>query len=73
MLSFNPLANIALGDISSDFSLHAGPPKPLLEILIHFGTARVNGKLRTMSFLQNKPSEVMIFRHHNTLPKNITP
>ena len=36
------LTNITLRDVPSDFSLHASPPKSLLEILIHFGTARMN-------------------------------
>jgi hypothetical protein len=45
MYGLNPLANIALGDVSSDFPLHASPPKPLFEILKHFSTTRMNREL----------------------------
>ena len=58
MFGLNPLANITLGDISSDFSLHVSPPKPLLEILIHFSTGRMNGELRTMGFIKDNRDEV---------------
>src|SRR5436190_18391506 len=42
MFGFLSLANIALGDVSSDLPLHTSPPKLLLEILIHLGTTRMN-------------------------------
>ena len=58
MLGLNPLTNITLRDVPSDFSLHASPPKSLLEILIHFGTARMNGELRTMGFIKDNRDEV---------------
>src|SRR6185436_3522454 len=69
MFGLNPLANITLRDVPSNFSLHASPPKSLLEILIHFCTTWVNGKLRTVGFIKDNSPELMILWHHNSLPK----
>jgi hypothetical protein len=46
MTGFDPLARITLGYIFSNFSFHSGPPEVLSEILIHFGTTKMNREFR---------------------------
>ena len=43
VLSLDPLTNVTVLDERRYLSLHAMPPELLLEILIHFGSSRVNG------------------------------
>src|SRR3954470_24459889 len=53
MSRLDSLANITLGDIASDFSLHLMPPKLLFQILIHLCSSGVDRIKSIMSFLQN--------------------
>ena len=43
VLSLDPLTNVTVLDERHDLSLHAMPPELLPEVLIHFGSSRVNG------------------------------
>jgi hypothetical protein len=43
MFCLNALTNVAPGNEECNITLHAMPPKGLLEILIHLGSSGVNG------------------------------
>jgi hypothetical protein len=54
VLGLDALADVTPGNIESYFSLHTVPPKLLLQVLVHFGTSRMNGIWGLMGFLQNE-------------------
>src|SRR4051812_29632866 len=43
-------ANVTLINVTSNFLLHARPPIPLTNVLVHLGTARVNRQRGVVSF-----------------------
>ena len=53
MFGLDKVAHIATSNIVGDLSLHVVPPENLLEVLVHFGTTRVNGVSQAVGFLKN--------------------
>src|SRR4051812_21602203 len=47
---FDATTNVTLVNISSDVLLHVRPPVPLTNVLVHFGTTRVNRQMGIVSF-----------------------
>src|SRR3954462_12992062 len=47
MFGFDATANVTLVNISSDVLLHVRPPVPLMNVLVHLGTTRVNRQSTT--------------------------
>src|SRR3954469_7441509 len=59
MLCFHSVADVALGDIQGNFTLHTVPPEQVLQVLIHLSPSGVDGVRCIMSFLQD--SELQFF------------
>jgi hypothetical protein len=51
MACFHPVASITLGYILGYIHLHIGPPEILLQILVHLGTAGMNGEFGFVSLI----------------------
>jgi hypothetical protein len=54
VLGLDALTGVTPGNIKGYLSLHAMPPKLLLQVLVHFGTSRVNRIGSIMGLLQNE-------------------
>jgi hypothetical protein len=54
VLSLDALADVTPGNIKGYLSLHAMPPKLLLQVLIHLGTSWMDRIWGVMGFLQNE-------------------
>ena len=66
VLSLDPLTNVTILDKQRDFTLHAMPPKFLLEILVHFGPSRVNGVEGLVCLLHDELFQVIVRRNTDT-------
>ena len=53
MFGLDKVAHIATSNIVGDLPLHVVPPENLLEVLVHFGTTRVDGVSRAVGFFKN--------------------
>jgi hypothetical protein len=51
MACFHLVASIALGYILGYIHLHIGPPEVLFQILVHLGTAGMDGEFGLMSLI----------------------
>src|ERR1043165_5535936 len=63
-------AHITLGDKTGNIPLHMSPPKPLLEVLIHLGSTRVDRQLGIMSLLHDDLSEVSLLWNNSSVLKH---
>src|SRR4051812_32692939 len=59
--------NITSVDKLRNLTLHAGPLESLLEVLIHVGTAWMDGKKGIMRFIQDSFSEITLWNHRTVL------
>src|SRR6266540_885545 len=73
MVGFHLLADITLGHIPSDLSLHTSSPELLLEVLTHLITAGVHCEDRGVSFIQNFLLSSRSFGTTNRCLNQITP
>src|ERR1041385_6617385 len=69
---FHSLADVALGDIQGNFTLHTVPPEQVLQVLIHLSPSRVDGVRCIVSFLQDSELQLLYIWHTQSAiePKN---
>src|ERR1041385_1998061 len=72
MLCFHSLADVTLGGIQGNFTLHTVPPEQVLQVLIHFSPSRVDGVRCIVSFLQDSELQLIHVGHTQSTiePKN---
>jgi hypothetical protein len=69
MFNLNPMTSVAQSHKCGYISLHTVPSIPLLEILVHLGTATVDTIGRIMSFPQDGLSKTSCFGHTSSILK----
>src|SRR3954464_7768561 len=72
MFCLHPLADVALGNIQGNITLHTVPPKQVLQVLIHLSPSGVDGVRCIMSFLQDSEIQLLHIGHTQMTikPKN---
>src|SRR4051812_31326010 len=60
VLCFHSPAHVTLRYKPGNILFHPGPPKTLLEVLVHLGATRVDRKLRIMSLLHDDFPEISL-------------
>src|SRR6187399_1755760 len=67
MLCLHSYADITFIHELGNLPFHASPPVRLLEVLVHLGTARMNGKERIMCFVHYELPEITFGNHKSVL------
>src|SRR3954471_7912404 len=60
MFCLDAMTNVTFINITSNVLLHARPPVPLTNVLVHLGTTRVNRQRGIVSFFHNMRSLVQV-------------
>ena len=69
MFCLHKAAHITARNIVGDLSLHIAPPENLFEVLVHFGTTRVDRVSRAVGFLENLLLKRRLVWHTETSTK----
>ena len=64
MTGLDAAARVTLRDILSGLSLHLGPPKSFLEVVVHLVTTQVDRKLGEVCFIEDLLPQVGILRYN---------
>src|ERR1041385_5821878 len=72
MLCLHSLADVTLGDIQGNFTLHTVLPEQVLQVFIHLSPSGVDGVRCIVSFLQDSELQLLYIGHTQSSiePKN---
>src|SRR4051812_22020772 len=72
VLGFHSLADVTLGNVQGNLTLHTVPPEQVPQVLIHLSPSRVDGVRCIVSFLQDSELQLLYIRHTQSAiePKN---
>src|ERR1041384_7637349 len=70
VLCFHSPAHVTLRYKAGNISFHPGPPKTLLEVLVHLGATRVDRELGIMSLFHDDFSEISLLRNNSPVLKH---